>query len=281
MADEESTKTTEDTGLSEEVTTATDDDVSLEEDNTTFDDLDFSDSEEEEAATESDKEEPSEEVTEESEETEETTEEQSEVEEESEETKPADTKDTDVEAERKRFNDQMAKQRIAEREAREAARQAQQALEEERLQNYLAAAKDDDDELAIRQREVDNYKLQVERAEINAEKLELGIEKAITTIDLFRTGSDAVKKKLLDSLDTFEQMYVVKDAAGRPIEVKGDVYKHLVKEAESIRELTQEGAVQQAKTKEKAKARTITPPTRAPKEPKVDKDLDDFDKAWE
>jgi hypothetical protein len=266
MADVEDTTVvaTEDTGLSNEAQASENDDVNLEDMDITFNDLE--ESEEDEAATESTKEETSEEAVVETEAVAEVTEE-------------AKGEDTDPEAERKRFNAEMAKQRIAEKQAREAALEAQQALEAERLQNYLAEAEGDDEEYIQRQRNIEAYKLQNERAELNAERLQIGIDKALANIDLFRTGSDVAKRQLMESLDEFEATQVVKNQFGKPIEVKSDVYQYLVKKADSIRELTQAGAVQEAKTKEQTNARTITPPSRAPREPKVDKDLADFDSA--
>jgi hypothetical protein len=269
MTDTKSVSEAEDTGLSEAEQPA--EETDLESDELTFEDL-VGKSEDDEAATESTEDEQSEEpdVTE------------AEVVEESQETDTeaeAEGEDTDPEAERKRFNAEMAQRRIAEKKAREEAQEAKQALEAERLQRYLSEAEGDDELLAERQREVQTYQIQVERANLNAQRLELGIEKALAEIDLFKTGSQAIRDELLNSLDEFERYNVVKDNQGRPIEVKGDVYQHLVKKADSIRKLTQAGAVLEAETRNQAKARAITPPTRTPKAPKTNKDLDDFDRA--
>lgn len=262
---------TEDVGPSKEAETVVTDDTSLEEDDLKFEDLDFDESEDDEPASKSSDEEQSEETNEESEE---------ESQDDTDDTKEAEVEDTDTEAERKRFNAEMARQRIAEKKAKEEARQAQEALQAERLQNYLSEAEDDADEYDRRAKEIETLRLQQERASINAERLQLGVEKALVNIDLFRTGSEVVKNQLLNALDEFEATMVVKDQQGNPVEVKGDVYQYLVKRANEIRELTQAGAVQEAKTKEQAKARVITPPSRTPKAPKVDKDLEDFDRMW-
>ena len=264
MTDTKSVSEAEDTGLSEAEQPA--EETDLESDELTFEDL-VGKSDDDEAATESTEDEQSEEpdVTEVSDEQSEDTE--------------AEGEDTDPEAERKRFNAEMAQRRIAEKKAREEAQEAKQALEAERLQRYLSEAEGDDELLAERQREVQTYQIQVERANLNAQRLELGIEKALAEIDLFKTGSQAIRDELLNSLDEFERYNVVKDQQGRPIEVKGDVYQHLVKKADSIRKLTQAGAVLEAETRNQAKARAITPPTRTPKAPKTNKDLDDFDRA--
>ena len=266
MTDTKSVSEAEDTGLSEAEQPA--EETDLESDELTFEDL-VGKSEDDEAATESTEDEQSEE----------STVQEAEVVEESDTEAEAEGEDTDPEAERKRFNAEMAQRRIAEKKAREEAQEAKQALEAERLQRYLSEAEGDDELLAERQREVQTYQIQVERANLNAQRLELGIEKALAEIDLFKTGSQAIRDELLNSLDEFEHYNVVKDNQGRPIEVKGDVYQHLVKKADSIRKLTQAGAVLEAETRNQAKARAITPPTRTPKAPKTNKDLDDFDRA--
>jgi hypothetical protein len=268
MADDESTKTTEDTGISEEVETSMDDDTALEDIEVTFDDQeDEAEEKVAEVAAETTEPEQSEEadVTEPEESTEQS-EEQSEQE---------DTKDT--ESERKRFNDEMAKRRIAEREARLQAKQAQETLEKERLDRYLAEAEDDDALYAQRQTEIERFQLSKEKAAITAEKLEVGIDKAITTIDMFRTGTQVQKDALLESLDEFEQMYVVKEQKGNLLEVKANVTEFLQKKADTIKRLTQSGAATEAKTKQQVKARTVAPPSRAPKQAKADPDLEAFD----
>lgn len=262
MSDQD-TPVVEDTNVPEPADT-TNDDVALEDIEISLDDEE--DNEEESPASE----EATEEVVEEAEEE---AEEQSEAE-------PEATEEPEVidpETERKRFNDEMAKQRIAEREAKQQAKQAQAALEAERLQNYLAEAQDDADEYARRELNIEAYKIQQERANLNAERLEVGIDKAITGIDLFRTGSPAVKEELLSAVDEFEDMYVVKDQAGNPIEVKADLNQFLQKKADSIKRLIQEGAASEAKTKEMVKARTMATPSRAPKQVKADPDIDAFD----
>jgi hypothetical protein len=266
---EQDTQVTEDTGLSTETEPLEDDGVALEDMEINMDDSD--ESEPVEAATK----------TEEEESTPETDDGEAETKEESqdepEEPAPAKEESTDSAAERKRFNDEMAKQRIAEREARQQAREAQQALEAERLQNYLAEAEGDDDEYNKRQLNIEAYKLQQEKAVLNTERLQVGIDKAIASIDLFRTGSPAVQEELLSALDDFERYNVVKDNAGNYMEVKGDVYQYLQRKAESIRRLTQEGAVSEAKSRSVTKAKTLQAPSRTPKQPKVDPEVDAFD----
>jgi len=191
--------------------------------------------------------------------------------EESEESSDEETKEEDTTSEdTKKHNAEMAAKRIAEKQAKEKARQEQQ-------QKYLDEAEDAKD-LALRQLQIDAYNNRVERV---SNKLTNGIEKAVAGIDLFQTGPPEVKEALASSLEKFERMYVTYDSNGDPIDVKADVYEYLQTEADSIRRILNTGARNQVKAKEKAKARTETLPSRAPKEPKVDPDLAEFDKAWE
>lgn len=166
----------------------------------------------------------------------------------------------------KKHNAEMAAKRIAERQAKEQAKQEQQ-------QKYLDEAEDNRD-LALRQLQVDAYNNKVES---NQNKLTNGIERAVSSIDLFQTGAPEVKEALANALEKFEQMYVSYDSNGDPVAVKGDVYEYLQNEADSIRKILSIGARNQSKAKTNAKARTETLPTRAPKEPKVDPDLAAFD----
>lgn len=181
-------------------------------------------------------------------------------------------------ADRKRFNDEMAKQRIAAKQAREEAAQARKELEDSQIQRYLDEAGDESD-LVERQAAVERYRLQQERSDLNRERLAVSLDRAVAEIDIFRSGTEVQKQYLLKAVDLFEAQHVKKDDKGNPIEVTGDLYSYLKTEAESIRELTQDGAAKEAKAKEKVRARTITPPTRAPKQ-KVNKDLEDFNRVF-
>jgi len=174
--------------------------------------------------------------------------------------------DTTSEVDVKKHNAEMAAKRIADKQAREQAKIEQQ-------QKYLEEAEDNKD-LALRQLQVDAYNNRVEKHKNN---LENGIEKAVSSIDLFKSGSPEVKEVLAQRLEDFERLYVDYDSNGDPVNVKGDVYEYLTKEADSIRKILNTGARSQVKAKDKAKARTDTLPTRAPKEPKVDPDLAAFD----
>lgn len=273
MADVEDTPVVaaEDTGISDAAQTTPDDDVSL--DDLTFADLGLDDSEEEAPEAEPAKEaEPEQSEPEDEPETEEQSDDST-----------AEGEVTDPDAERKRFNDEMARQRIAERQAREEAKKAKDELEQERIKNYLAEAEGDAEEYAQRELSVEKYRLQMERATFNRERVDVGIEKALAderVVSILRDGSEAAKKEIYDALDTFEKLQIQKDDRGNYLQVNGDVYQTLVNKAESIRALTQAGAVNEAKTKKSVQAKTLQPPTRAPKEPKVDKDIEAFEKAF-
>ncbi len=255
--------TTEDTQVSEETTaieetvdTSTNEeslDLDLEDDETSFEDMD---DETEDSESENEDTEPTE------------SEEESDVDEADEESEAEESKEEDTPSEEdiKRHNAEMAQRRIAEKQAREASKQEQQL-------EYLKSA-ETEEQLALRQLQIDAYNNKVTA---NANSLENGIEKAVASIELFRDGSPEVKEALAQSLDTFEKMHVQYDQYGEPIKVTGDVYEYLQNEANKIQRIIQVGARNQVKDKSKAKARTETIPSKAPKEPKVDPDLAAFD----
>ena len=269
MADNESVQDAPDTSVDESVDTSTneeaqDTDVDLEDDNTSFDDGDETeeseDSESEEQDTEpADQEEESEDDGEQ-EETQEQPEES--------ETPDQDSREEDTisQEEQKRRNDEYARRRIAEKKAREDAKR--QAQEE-----YLQQAEDEKD-LALRQLQVDAYNNKVE---FNQSKLQSGIDKAVASIDLFREGSPEVKEFLFNSVDDFEARYVSYDQNGDPISVEGDVYQYLQRKADEARRLAGVGARENSKQRNSAKTRAMTPPSKTPKQPKVDPDLEAFD----
>lgn len=172
--------------------------------------------------------------------------------------------------EQKRHNDEMAKARIAERDARQAAQKAEKDAQEATIERYLRDAGDDELELERRQLNVENFRINEERISLNEERLQTGIERAVASIPLFRNGSKAVQEELAASMDDFERMYVIKDDNGRPKEVKADVVQYLQAKAASIERIQATGAQQQDKSKKKQQSRTTTPPVRAPKKAKED-----------
>jgi len=180
---------------------------------------------------------------------------------------------TASEEEQRRRNDEFARQRIAEREAK-AQRDAQQA-EAKRIQQeeYLQNAEDDRD-LALRQLQIDAYNNKITA---NNSKLESSMDRAVADIDLFRTGTEVQKQALIKSLDDFEARYVQRDSNGDALDVSGDVYQHLQAKADEIRQLAGEGARIESKAKQQTKARTDIVPTKAPKTPRVDPYLAAFE----
>ncbi len=163
-----------------------------------------------------------------------------------------------------------AKQAYAQREQERLAREGAKA---EAQQEYLNNAEDNRD-LALRQLQIDAYN---NRVQTNSDRLSNGIDKAVASIDLFRTGSPEAKEELANSLDDFERMYVQKDENGDPVQVSGDVFQYLQAKAASIQRLTEIGARQQGDAKTKQKSKTMRTPSQTPKEPKVDADLAAFD----
>lgn len=271
MADQ--TVATEDTGLSEEQTPTTEDsqDTDLEDMELSFDEL-------EEETEETEAEADDEAATESEPEVEEESEEGGEPQEETQQNPQEDE-------ERKRHNNEMAQRRIAERAAREDAKRRQQM---EYLQDaneaydsaiekgftHEQALQEQRREEALRQLQIDAYN---NRVVTNHSKLESGLDRAIADIDLFSKGSQAVKEELVNALDEFERLYVVRDENGDPVEVKADIYNFYQQKADSIRRILNEGAVKEAKDKTILRAKTDTVPSRKPKTPKVDPDLAAFD----
>lgn len=186
--------------------------------------------------------------------------------EESEEDADEETKGEDPEAQRR----DAARKAF---EQREAARLAKEKSKREAQDKYLQDAEDNHD-LALRQLQIDAYNNRVQN---NTNKLQNDLDKAAAHIDLLKTGSPEVKEALLEAVDEFEAMYVVKDGNGDPVEVKGDLFAHLQKKADSIRRLTGVGERKAKQDKGKTKSRTLSAPSRAPKQAKTDPDLEGFD----
>jgi len=252
-----------DTSTNEEAPETEADNTDLEDMDISFDDVDDDETEEsDDSESEVEDTEPAEseeESAEDAEESKETEDSEDNSDKESDERKPS---DEDV----KRHNQEMAAKRIAEKQSREAAKRTQQA-------EYLEGAIDDT-QLAVRQLQVDAYNNLVEK---NVNRLENDMQKAVSSIELFQKGSPEVKEELLRRADDFEQKYVRYDKNGDPIGVNGSLYEYLQNEADSIQRILDTGARNQSKAKDRAKSRTETLPSRAPKEPKVDPDLAAFD----
>jgi len=257
MADEESVVA--DTSVADDDTDTSD--VELEDIEVNLEDIsDGSEDESEEDSQEETKDEESvEDIKEEDEESE------SESDETGEDTDPKPTKEI---VEHEAFKRREAERQLkAERDTRQ----------EQDLKRYLDEAEGDDNEIARRQNEVDKFNIQREKSALTQDKLHVGIDRALADIDLFKSDDPIVREALASSLDDFETMYVTKDEKGNTLDVKADVYQYLQSKAESIRKLTGIGARQQAKQKDNQNSRTVMPPVKTPKEPKVDLDMDAFD----
>lgn len=154
--------------------------------------------------------------------------------------------------------------RKAERQARAEADQVRKQAEEANIDRYLREAADDETELARREIDVQNYRLKEKTIDLNNQALQTDLMRAVADIPLFKTGSDAVKNRLLRAVDQFEASYVVKDDKGRPLEIKGDIHQYLQQEANSIRDLLGDGAREQTKNKTNQKSRTLATPSKTP-----------------
>lgn len=190
-----------------------------------------------------------------------------------EETSESDEQETEVtkdepsdEEKQKAFNKEMAERRIRDKQQREASIKDQQ-------DEYLNSAEDTRD-LAVRQLQIDAYN---NRVESNTNKLTNSYERAIKDFDVLRDPTPEIQAEIDAALDAFQAMHVKLDPYGNPIELQGDLYTYLQSKADSIKQLTGIGARQQQTNKVKEKSKTMTMPSRAPKQAKTDPDLDGFD----
>ncbi|MCK9461422.1 MAG: hypothetical protein M0R80_17465 [Proteobacteria bacterium] len=239
------------TGEVEETTPLEEIEVSLED----LKDMEESDNEAEETEEETETAEEDE-STESEDTTEEASEEESEEEDES--------QRSDEEAQ-KQHNREMAEKRIQEKRLKEAGIKKQ-------LDEYVAEA-DDETTLAVRQLQVEAYKTKVER---NEGLLKNQYEKAMNDFPILRNASPEIQAEIDQALDTFQALSVTIDAWGNPSDVRGDLYEALKTKANSIEKLTAIGAKRQEGDKSKSKANALTPPSRTPKAPKSDPDIDAF-----
>ncbi len=173
--------------------------------------------------------------------------------------------------------EQLAHEAFKRREAERKLREERESREKENLDRYLAEAEDDEAELAKRQLEVERFNTMKERIALNQDRLDVGIQKASIEIQKIANGDPVVLEAFAEALDDFEATRIVKDKYGNPVEVKDDVYQYLLKKADSIKKLTGIGAREQTKQKANEKMRTVTRPTRTPKEKPVDPDMEAFD----
>lgn len=255
MADDKSTSTESaeeavDTSVSSEDTSTDNDDVDLEDIEVNPDDISDGEVEESEDSNSEDTE---------------TTDEPSE-DESDEESEEAELSDEDKQ---KAHNNEMAQRRIQEKEARISRVKQEQA-------DYIAGANENPDPLesAVRQLQVTAYNNTVEA---NTNSLSNGYDRALNDFEVLRNPSPEVQAEINDAIEAFEARYVTIDGYGNPSEVRGDLYQHLQAKADSIARLTGIRNTNQDKSKSREKSKTLTTPTRAPKEAKVDPDMAAFD----
>lgn len=261
MADDISTEVTTDvvdTGTEVAVDTDQDEDIGLE------------DIEVDESAMESPEDDDEEESESESEDEEDDTTDDAETAEDAESDDDAEPEAEQTDAEkRKAHNAEMAQRRIAEKQQRDSRVQQAQAA-------YIAEAKDAEDplELAVRELQVTNYNNTVERVENTVTN---DYQRALNDFGVLRTDDPVIQAEIDAALDAFQAQFVTIDAYGNATAVKGSLYATLQAKAASIEKLTGIRGQKQTKSKGKEKSKTLTTPTRAPKEPKVDPDIAAFD----
>lgn len=170
---------------------------------------------------------------------------------------------------------ELAHEAYKRREAERKLREAEQKQEKANIERYLDEAKDDDEELAKRQLDVNAYVLNKERSEVLKDKLDVSMEKAVLSLGL--KGMDKATTEYIGRrLDEFEATRVIKDQRGNIVEVRGDVYQYLKEEMDSIQSFRSSGAREQTKKKAVEQTRTVPKPTRTPKEAPADDGLDAF-----
>lgn len=192
-------------------------------------------------------------------------------------------------AEQQTKNQEAAQRRIAERQAREQAKSqaTQEALDQSYSNAYdqaINAGFDDNQAriqaaqaLTLQQLQVDAYNNRVMQV---TNKVTADLNSAVTQIPEFKSDNPVIRDAMLAAVDKFEAMYVQKDANGDAVQVTGELLTFLQNEAETIRKLTGLGAQQQTQDKNTQKKRTLAPPSRTPKKPKVDPDLAAFDEEY-
>lgn len=141
---------------------------------------------------------------------------------------------------------------------------------------YVAEASEEGDphEIALRQLQVDAYNNKVEAV---TNKLTNGYERALNDFPVLKTQDPVIQAEIDAAIDAFQAQNVSIDAYGNPTDVRGDLYAALQAKADSIEKLTGIRAKQQEQSKTKEKSKVLAKPTRAPREPKVDPDMEAFE----
>lgn len=236
---------------------ATDDDVNLEDIEVDVSDIEDQDDDEQQAEEETTDAEDESDDDQADDTTSEETEEQSD-----------ETELTDAEREAQHRRE-MYDQRQQEKQARiERIRQAQA--------EYISEASEEGDphEIALRQLQVDAYNNKVEAV---SNKLTNGYERALADFPILKSDDPIIQAEIDSAIDAFQAKNLTIDAYGNPTELHGDLYATLQAKADSIEKLTGIRVKQQETSKTKEKTKTLAPPTRAPRTPKVDPDIAAFD----
>lgn len=185
------------------------------------------------------------------------------------ETEDAEAEDKEpTEDDKKAHNREMAERRLQAKADRD------KQLQDAQAQYVADAEADNPQDLAVRQLQVDAYNNKVE---YNTNKLTNGYERAIKDFPILSDAAPEIRAEVDGALDAFQALHVEIDQYGNPTNVRGDIYAYLQAKADSIAALTGKGARQQEQAKTKEKSKVTTLPSRAPKTPKKDADIDAFD----
>lgn len=162
-----------------------------------------------------------------------------------------------------------------------ARRQAEKAqrdnTQREQQQAYLAEAQDEQD-LALRQLQIDAYENRVERF---TNTLTNSYERAVADFEVLRDPNPVIQNRINRAIDAFQAQSVAMDSYGNPTAVSGDLYTYLQEEADTISQLSGIRNQQLKEDKGKQRTKAVTTPRRAPSEPKEDPDIAAFNaEAW-
>ena len=246
----------DDLSTDNEVEQLDDDDTSVD-----LEDIEVSEDELKQAESKDDDEELEADSADDDEEAEESTDEESE-----------DTDDEADEAEEETPEQEAARFRAEMYERRQQEKANREQTVQENQQAYLDEAQDQQD-LALRQLQIDAYETKVERV---TNKLTNQYETALKDFPILRDSNPIVQRELDEAIDNFQSRFVQVDDYGNAIDSSGDMYAYLQAKADAIQQLTGIGAKQQEASKTKQKSKAVTLPGRSPKEPKRDADLDAF-----
>jgi hypothetical protein len=171
--------------------------------------------------------------------------------------------------------EEIAQEAYKLREAQRQIEEKQKLLDKQARDQWLKQS-EDEEELKARTDFLAKDDLITRESSVYQRELDVKITQAVTDLNLKKVAPE-IRDAILDDIDDFERLFVVKDEQNRVREIKGDVYQYLQKKVGSYQRLMGIGAREQSAKKSNEKARTITVPTRTPKEKPVDPLLDAFD----